>query len=187
MSKYRPAAAASAIAAELIKSVPAHADLADVRIEYVFIDKAPVSRGRLVLGRARKVSGLAAFLATPSRSEVSVEPSPLFVIEISEDMWVDMDDARRRALVDHELTHCRVDFDTDTPKLSIRGHDFEEFAAIIRRHGLWSSASQSIGAAVAEQLALAIDDVVSYVEDLGNRPPAPGTDIGPTDEGGEGE
>lgn len=164
MSKYRPAPVVAAIAEDLIETVPAFEDLAEVRIEYLFIDKAPISHGRLVLGRARKVSGLSAYLAAPARSELPVDPAPLFVIEISEDTWVDMDDAKRRALVDHELMHCRVDVATDRQL----------------RLAEWSAPSKNIGAAVAERLALAIDDVVNYVEDLGNRPPTP-------PEGGDGE
>jgi len=174
MSNYRSAPEVAAIAEELIETVKDHADLADVRIEYVFIDKAPTSAGRVVLGRARRIGGLNAVLTELDRYQVDrcEEPRPFYVIEISEDTWHGLNDERRRALVDHELMHCRVDFTEEgAPVLKVRGHDYEEFAAIIRRHGLWTSAAERVGAAVVEQLALAIDSVGSYLSDLSTPPP----------------
>lgn len=44
-----------------------------------------------------------------------------------------MDKRQRRALVDHELCHCRLE--GDDPE--IVPHDIEEFNVIIQRHGVW--------------------------------------------------
>lgn len=157
------------IADEIIRKVPRHKNLAEARIEYVFRDEAPRLRGRVVLGRARKIGGLNAFLLDPTVNDKDfVKPGPLFVIEISHDTWGDLNLEQRKALVDHELCHCTVDIDDDgNPELSMRGHDFEEFAEIIERHGLWSTSDKKIGAAVAEQLVLAIESVTDFVEGLG--------------------
>jgi hypothetical protein len=162
-----PAPEVRDIAQALIGDVSEHAPLDDVRVEYVFRDKAPRSHGRLVLGRARKISGLAAWLAEAKHLNALAVPRPFFVIEISHDTWGQLTPVQRRALVDHELCHCRVEVDDDgEAQLSIRGHDFEEFASVIRRNGLWASASELIAAAVCEQLALAVDEVTEYVEHL---------------------
>lgn len=170
MSKFRRAPEVAKIAEELIGSVTEHEQLTYARIEYLFIDKAPKSRGRLVLGRARRVSGLGSVLANLTKydAEFCQDPTPLFVIEIAEDTWQRLDDAGRKALVDHELCHCRVDLDEDLDEhvLSTRAHDLEEFAGIIRRHGLWYSAAEEMGSAVMEQLALAIDSVETFVNGL---------------------
>jgi len=46
-----------------------------------------------------------------------------------------MDDERKRALIDHELTHCTV----EDSVFKTRGHDVEEFHSIIQRYGTWSN------------------------------------------------
>lgn len=170
MSKWRKAPEVEKIAEDLIGSVTEHEALTYARMEYLFIDKAPKSRGRLVLGRARRVGGLGSVLANLAKydAEFCQDATPLFVIEIAEDTWRGLDDNRKRALVDHELMHCHVDLDDDLEEhvLSTRPHDFEEFASIIRRHGLWSTSAEGMGGAVMEQLALAIDSVETFVSSL---------------------
>lgn len=172
MTMYRPAREVAAIAKTLIEHVADHAPLGRARIEYVFREKAPKSGHRIILGKARRVGGLAAFLAEAKHLNDHVVPRPLFVVEISEDTWSKLNEAQQIALVDHELCHLVVEVNADGEvELSTRGHDFEEFAAIIRRPGLWSAGDAALGAAVAEQLSLAIEDVTSYVESLGNDEP----------------
>lgn len=171
MTAYRIAKDVAAVADELIANIDDHAHLRGVRIEYVFLDKAPTHGGKTVLGRARKVGGLGAVFADKKHhaGNVTEAPRPFFVIEVAEPVWHHLDDDRRRALVDHELMHCRTDRNEDTgePILKIRPHDFEEFAAILRRHGLWTAAAESAAGEVAEQLALAIDDILDNVERIG--------------------
>lgn len=162
MADYREAPEVADLAQKLIDSVEDHEPLRDprVRVECVYRDKATRSKGRVQLGKARKVSGLNAFLANPE----SVQRD-LFVIEIAEDCWDRLTDDQQLALVDHELAHCRVEYDdVGTPQLSVVGHDLEEFEQIIRRHGLWQSDVASFGSAVQEQLALAVDEVTTFVE-----------------------
>lgn len=164
MSAYRVAPEVAAVAERIIDRY--RHDLADVDIVYVFIDKAPTSMGRTVWGRARRVGGLNAVLAhlDDYRGDRCEAPRPFYVVEISEDIWHGLDAKRRKALVDHELMHLKPE-ETDDGELALkmRGHDFEEFAAIIRRHGLWTSAAESIGREASQQLALALDDTIAVL------------------------
>jgi hypothetical protein len=163
---YRSAPEVEKIAERLIATVERHELLGDVRVDYVFIDQAPVSRGRLILGRARKVTGLSAYLANgrptsdPNLDGFTVR-EPLFVIEISFDTWRTLTTAQKEALVDHELCHCRVGIDEKTNgwKLSTVGHDVEEFACVVERHGLWSNGLTGLGRLMSEQLSLEINDL----------------------------
>lgn len=137
MTTFRAAPAVAAIGRKLIDTV--HTGLTDIRVEYVFRDPPATSKGRVRLGSARKVTGLAAYLAGESTEVASDEGEPFFVIEIAETEWANLDAKQRKALVDHELCHCRYDFDEtkNEVKLSIVGHDLEEFVAVVDRHGLW--------------------------------------------------
>lgn len=170
MAEYSQAPEVETIARNLIRDVEMHKSLDGVRIDFIFRDKAAKSKGRTVLAKARKVSGINAYLANASAGVVDdAANDDMFVIEVAQDAWERLDPGQRRALVDHELCHCKVDLDDDgEPKLSIRGHDLEEFGCIIERHGLWSSNVANFGSQVAEQLALAVEEVTSFVESLGN-------------------
>ena len=70
-----------------------------------------------------------------------------FLIVLNWAAWAQLSDATRRALLDHELTHCAAQVDGDTGEIKgweIRKHDVEEFAEIIERHGLWTSGLEEI-------------------------------------------
>lgn len=167
--QLRPAPEVAKIVAELIEDVDVHWPLDSCRIECLFMKDAPVKGGRLVLGRARRVGGLTAYLADRlfHAQELYRPPVPFFVIEIAEPQWREMTDDQRRALVDHELCHCVVDDDTadGVPKLSTRGHDLEEFFGIVARHGLWSADITMMAGQVSKQLALAIDDAEQWANE----------------------
>jgi hypothetical protein len=117
-----------------------HSDLIGTRIEYIFRSEAAESNGKTVYGKARKLSGLNAFLATPDRAPVgqpdasTPEVEAFFVLEIAADVWKMIDKKQRAALVDHELCHFYVRPDG---ALALMPHDVEAFAAEVRRHGLW--------------------------------------------------
>lgn len=167
MTTYRLAPEVAVIAGELIRDVEQHAALKDVELRYVWRDKASKSKDRLVLAKARKVGGLNAFLAQTETADTEMAANdPMFVVEVAEDTWLLLDDHQRVALIDHELCHLNVDFDGDgEPVLSIRGHDLEEFACIVRRRGLWKSDVATFGAEVAQQLALAIEDAERFLRE----------------------
>lgn len=154
-TKYRTAPEVERIAEHLIQTVPEHFGLERARIEYVLIDPTPKRHGREVLGRARRVTGLPAYLAAGARSRELVEPDPLFVVEIAAGPWAAMTDAHRRALVDHELCHCVAMLDdAGELVLSMAGHDVEEFRGIVERHGIWTAELADLFRAGADQLSL---------------------------------
>lgn len=152
--EYSEAPSVRKIAATLIPEH--HKHLEGARIEYVFRSKHSTNKGKIVAGKARKISGLNAFLASNeihmhlkvgdegAGAEI-VSPSfgglEFFCIEIAQDIWEALPEKQRIALVDHELCHCFREINDDTGEwmLSIRPHDVEEFAEIVQRHGLWSS------------------------------------------------
>lgn len=163
MAFFERAPEVAVIGEKLIGDVEEHADLQGVRIEYVFRDRAVKSKGRVTLGKARRVSGLNAFLVAAADGIPDDEANePFFVVEIAADTWGRLDEAQQVALVDHELCHLLVDVDG---ALAIRGHDLEEFGCIVSRHGLWKSDVAHFGAEVAEQLALAIEQAESFLDD----------------------
>lgn len=146
MTSYRPAPPVEAIARKLCAQY--HQHLHSTRIEYVFRDKAAKHNGKTVLGSARKVSGLQAMLATPGA--VASDDMDFFVIEIAEDIWDQLPQHKREALVDHELCHCLVAIGNNgNVKLSLMSHDVEEFSEVIARHGLWK------------------DDIKEFIEGIG--------------------
>jgi hypothetical protein len=151
VTTYTAAFDASRIGKQLIDEV--HTHLVDVRVEFVFRDKAAKSHGRTVLGRARKVTGLNAFMAREITSDVETMPGEeFFLIELSEEDWNEMGPAQRRALVDHELTHCVAEVEGGELKLWIRGHDLEEFAEVVDRNGLWEDNLKTFAESIKEQL-----------------------------------
>lgn len=91
----------------------------------------------------------------------------MFIIVINHDAWHNLLPDAKAALVDHELCHiarkARTVLDPETKTLvnrwaeaedpdswSIREHDVEEFADIIRRHGLWETGVERFAEAIRE-------------------------------------
>lgn len=133
--EYSPAPEVEEIARDLIYSD--HTHLASVRVEYIFASEEIKQNGKVVWGRAKKVTGLNAWLASEFERRDAKEAEEFFVIEIVRPIWLQLTEKEKKALVDHELTHCEVDLDTS--RLSIRPHDLEEFTSIVQKHGLWRS------------------------------------------------
>jgi predicted metallopeptidase len=133
-NEYQIAPEVEEIARDLIDKY--HPHLASVRIEYVFIGEPAKKRGMEVWGRAKKVTGLNAWLTASLHSKEKLkEPEEFFVLEIAKPIWDKLEEKARLALVDHEL--CHFDVDAETGKLALQPHDLEEFTIIVRRHGLW--------------------------------------------------
>lgn len=125
-----------------------HPHLTDANILYLFTDKKRKKCDRVRIGSAAKMGALQRFLAS---NMLSVESGHDFLIMIDLNAWAFMDDADQRRLIDHELCHCGVfvksgagfvrlhpsqdkaDFSEWT--WGIIGHDIEEFAGILLRHG----------------------------------------------------
>lgn len=138
---YSPAPEVRAIADSLIPEHHEHLRRYGVRIEYRFCAKPQKEKGRVTLGRARRITNLNAYLAgKPDRRTGELLEKPFFVITVFETAWkYGLSEKQRTALVDHELSHCWAEEDEETEevKLSIRPHDVEEFNAVVRRHGRW--------------------------------------------------
>ena len=110
-----------------------HPHLADVRIGYLFREKAGKKGGKEVLGTAERF---------PEKMSALFEEDedPAFLITLAWDAWQRATQKQRMALIDHELSHCIMEpgekpYDKEEPALV--GHDFEEFTAIVQRHGVW--------------------------------------------------
>lgn len=127
---YEIAEDAKPIGAELIKQFHPHLLGMSIPLLYIFRSKAAESNGKTVLGKAKRVSGMNAFLAYRHLVEEGEDYPPLvFVIELAKDYWYHLTPEQRVALVDHELCHFGPD--------GMRAHDVEEFREVIDRHGLW--------------------------------------------------
>lgn len=110
-----------------------HHHLEDASIRYLFRDPARTSRGMTVWGRAVLADEYLAHFADAD-----------FVLEVGEDVWHELDEARREALVDHELLHMALSPRGDW---TIRPHDVEEFEDIAARHGAWRNSLRDLVAA----------------------------------------
>lgn len=140
------------IATRLISEVSEHGHLAEAKIAYLFREaKTWRSKGKVTLGRAKKLAGDTRFLAR------DVD----FTITINAEIWRDLTPAQRVALVDHELSHCGYEYDAKgRRKWTIEDHDVNEFSGVIRRHGLWMEDVKAFAKAVREvQQQLDIDDL----------------------------
>lgn len=141
MTNYWRAQEVEKLVEELVPKHHDHLDRPDVTIRCVFRDTVAKSRGRMVLGKARKVSGLNAHLVgLVRRDDLGDDPADFFVIEVPHEPWRALTEVQQVALVDHELSHFYVAI-PDGPdkhrKLVMVGHDLEEFTAVVERHGLW--------------------------------------------------
>jgi predicted metallopeptidase len=133
-TEFQKAHEVKEIAETLIDSY--HPHLIGSDIEYVFVNPTPKSKGKDVWGRARKITGLNAYLAQ-KEGFLGGEPSPFFVIEISKEIWDAIPAQSKIALIDHELSHCGYDDEKDA--IATLSHDVEEFSGVVKRHGLWQS------------------------------------------------
>lgn len=141
IGRYADATEVEAVARELIRKVPEHEHLASARIRYLFRSGSLAHRGKAVYGRA---------IVLPERDRL-LSGGYEAVIVISRQIWDLLQPAQRRALVDHELCHLTRNDDGD---LALAQHDVEEFAAVIRRHGLWTEELRAVGRVVQERLPL---------------------------------
>lgn len=104
-----------------------------------------------------------------------------FVIVLNRTFWTSMDvnDAQRKALLDHELCHAEVAIDeaTNDPKETelgktiyrIRKHDIEEFSAIVERHGLYKKDLEHFAASIGRGPKLPLDGEAPAAAATGSR------------------
>ena len=115
-----PLPLAEKMATKIIKKH--HPHLLGATIGYFKLDKtAPtLKNGQKKLSFSRHLTGTLQYFANLD-----------FAICFYGDAWEIMDRDQRRAVVDHELCHCKI---IDGEWLIV-GHDFEDFDAILERHG----------------------------------------------------
>lgn len=122
--------------------------------------------GLLILGKMKKVTDLDRELHRWD-----------FVIILNREAWQDLDDAQRRALVDHECCHGSVARNKDgsvkkndrgRPVFRLRKHDIEEFREVVERHGLYKHDLESFAAACAEKRKAPL-----FAADDGGKPTRP--------------
>jgi hypothetical protein len=159
---YKLAIEPAEVGAELISSI--HWHLEGIPVLFLYQDEPDVSKGKTALATARKLGpkelpllhmainagadgfdsmpgfdgGL--FSRTPNGySRIDSDEETAFVITVWENAWEKLSDRQRKALIDHELCHCRIEEDERTGKAKgvIVGHDIEEFNDVVRRHGHW--------------------------------------------------
>ena len=107
--------------------IPAwHGNLSNLRIAYLFDEDGMTSKGKTVLAKVRK--------ANPVESHLNDID---FIMFVNLPAWVTMPKDARIALVDHEL--CHIQFDAESGKYTLAHHDFEDFVAVVRRHGAWTA------------------------------------------------
>lgn len=139
------------IAEKLIPEHHKHLIDFSVNIKYLFTNKVPKIKGKEVWGQVHKITGRNAYLAKDNP-----DGEPFFTITVPKDIFDILPEEKKIALVDHYLCQCwaevkqakeesevsqdEVDdqIESDNPvKLSIKPYDVEEYACIVKRHGLW--------------------------------------------------
>jgi hypothetical protein len=135
---------------ELVKAH--HEDLRDARIALAWCTSwRRDADGHLTIGKAKKASDLDRELAAWD-----------FIILLNRTHWMDLrvPEAHRQALLDHELCHCALKYDTTgEPMEDVRGrkiwrtrkHDVEEFSAIVKRHGCYKADLEAFATALGHQ------------------------------------
>lgn len=134
-----------------------HQTLQDVRMEYLHRDDHPKEGDRDVLGRVRKVTDLAAFLASGG-DVYDVGGDPFFAVWVPEHVWQTLKGDQRVGLVDHLLCYCRAGKDDEgTVKLQKVRPDFEGFYENIKRCGFWQDSAAEMFEAMRQRGQLRLD------------------------------
>lgn len=126
MADYIAAEEAEEIKEELMESE--HSRLKGLRIKCLFKEGAPLkSQGALVYAKIRKVTGVLGFFSQAD-----------FIIEISLELWDDLEIKAQTALIDHELCHIvQIPGQDGKTTWGLQPHDIEEFFVIMERYGCY--------------------------------------------------
>ena len=142
---------------------------AEVLIVYVFTHKEITDRGQSVPGKARKKSGLDAYMIQREMGVEEIRES-FFLIEINSWAWGHhyKTPEEQEALLYHYLRRLQVDVDFDKKtmrrkglKLSIVSPDFEAFRDEIEAYGLWHKPLREFAELATphlEQLELSLEE-----------------------------
>lgn len=147
------------IGQRLIATQPEHEHLQDARVLYLFTTAQRRRCDRVVLGTAQKANPIQRYLSRKAQevADDEVAFAADFIILISYLDWQIAGDTEREALVYHELCHCGLKVKNGKRTWVLRGHDVEEFAAVIQRYGLYCYELRQMADAI-EQLRLPIEE-----------------------------
>lgn len=114
-------------------------DFRELNYKLIFSHKTKISKGRRVL----------ATISLRKEKDTLVHPYEA-LIYIDGVYWM-MNEDKREPLLYHEL--CHLYYDDETEKMSLVGHDVEDFYAVVRRYGDWQKDLEKFNMA-AQQLRL---------------------------------
>ena len=120
------------VANSLINSVPEHFGLKGVKIAYLFSDKKQKD------GAIDRINWS---YVKPTGKELRAHDDgvPWFVMVINEYVWQELDENQRKALIDHELSHCKIQINGEGFRSPVtKQHDYSDFSGVIARYGAWS-------------------------------------------------
>jgi hypothetical protein len=119
--------------------------LAQSEIVIMFREKAGTKGSKVVIATARKVSEKDNVIHSWDG-----KPDIDFVIEIGANIWNELDDEQKEAVLFHELNHCDVQIDDETgiEKNIIRGHSIEEFTDVVDHYGFYMDDVQKFAQAI---------------------------------------
>ncbi len=148
------------IARQVINDVPEHQDLQDVKIGYLFDDQLPKldSEGGMTWAYARKV---------PIEMLVYDEKLPWFIIVVNKYQWDALDTGERKALIDHELCHCRIKIDKNGLRsAAMRKHDYSEFLGVVERHGAWTPSLKHMASHMQTEMDFGQEETLAQAEEV---------------------
>lgn len=126
METRTPSAEYEDIAAELVRTEPSLAHIAEsgARIAFLASDTEKRSRGRTVYGECEKV---------PDKWKWAVPYD--FAVTVFQPNVERFTDAQLRILLLHELLHVGVEVDGNEESYRVRPHDVEDFHEVLERFG----------------------------------------------------
>lgn len=137
---------------------PDHSHLMDADLCFLWASSAFAKQGRTVLGQAEQVMFRAGGWQKARQEQQMREwfgYVPSFIITLAADYCSRCSDVEFCALVEHELYHIGQEQDEfgapkftkeGMPKLTMRGHDVEEFVGVVERYGPSHEVQRLIGA-----------------------------------------
>lgn len=142
---------------------PDHQHLKDARVGILWTSEPNVRQGVPVVGMAEIPLFRAGRWQKARQEQQIIEwfgEIPEFLITLDAQYASEVPDSVFAALVEHELYHCAQALDEfgmpkyakdGSPKLTMRGHDVEEFVGIVRRYGAGNAAGQTAQLVAAAQ------------------------------------
>lgn len=116
-----------------------HGDLVDFSVVFQFAVNEDKD-GAMVMPKPNKHGVIKLGKAKCFPAEDRAAGCPDFLITLCYNWWEEATEKQRRALVDHELCHCGVEYDADdNAKPMSVPHEFEGFLDELKRHGAWDS------------------------------------------------